>query len=101
MNRVLFYLSLTTILVLSHPVIAADIVDVVKNFGCPQDGTRDAAKVINRAIREASGKTIRIPKGTIFSKNRLCRRLVRNWFSTPKRRCDEVSTAATAPRLVH
>jgi hypothetical protein len=63
MRKALFCIGWTAILVVSYPVIAADTVDVVKDFGCPQDGTRDVAKVINRAIREANGKTICIPKG--------------------------------------
>jgi hypothetical protein len=63
MNRTLFCLGWTAILAVSHPVIAADTIDVVKEFNCPHDGTRDAAQVINRAIGEAKGKTVCIPKG--------------------------------------
>lgn len=48
---------------------AADHIDVVRDRSCPNDGTTDVASTINRAIADAKGQLVYIPKGIYLLKS--------------------------------
>jgi hypothetical protein len=63
MRTLLLCLSIGASFLFSPPFLADDLVDVVRDYSCPNDGSRDAAAGINAAMAEADGRSVVVPAG--------------------------------------